>query len=216
MLNDNYWGVNKPPVSTKNTTPDPNFDPIQKRREAKERHSLQECKEFINDGRTAQDLLKRNPAKYYEYRESCVAHGLLAPKPEPPRPAEQQHYDERQLRLLAKYDHATLKAKLTQDQNRTETLGYIKAHDPVQYAEIMEACILRGLIDPSRLDGLRPTAKPANEQNQATSFELSSELRQRFRLPEGTRVTMSEFESMVRVANEAKAASADGADKSQS
>jgi hypothetical protein len=154
-----------------------------------------------------QALLQRNPAKYYEYRESCVAHGLLAPKAEKLVTPERQTVSQRELELRQKYTYQGLKEKFTTVKTRKEdTLAYIEQNQPELYAEILEAGVLFGLIPAERLRSITP--KPPKPE-QETLMRLSDELADAANLPRGKEMSDDEINSVILFVAEKKQAARD-------
>ena len=195
------WGRRADTVPTLAPTPDPSFDPLQKRKEARKQHPLGECKEFLRDGRAAQELLRRNPEKYAEYRESCVAHGLLAPKVTLSKQPERRYTDE-ELALRSDYDPARLKHWFQEGNGIKDNPGTLAKENPVEYQRRVKAAVIFGILGP---EANRQAQQPA-KRNEDLAFVLNDDLCAKFKLPAGTKVTMTEFESMVRLNTEKQAA----------
>ncbi len=154
----------------------------------------------LRDG-DAQELFGAIPRLRAEYRESCVAHGLLAPKATLSKQPERRYSDE-ELALRSDYDPAQLKHWFQEGNGIKDNPGTLAKENPVEYQRRVRAAVVFGILGP---EALRQAQQP-KLRNEDTTFVLNDDLCAKFKLPAGTKVTMTEFESIVRLNTEKQAA----------
>lgn len=201
-----YWGGKNKPTVTKSAS-----ELLQEKREALAATSAEDRKEFLDNARWRQELLKTDPARYHVLRAGCVAEGRLGPLPQAPQKTAEKHYDETELLALAKWSGEQIDNKLKAQQARREdTLMWMQEHQPQEYAKFVLAAVLRGKMPAERLESLRQSqvesARKPDTTEAPSVFELSEDLCKTFGLPVGYRATLPEYEAMTAVHNQVQQA----------
>jgi hypothetical protein len=171
------------------------------------KYSKTQCERvFKHDGRLAMQIKQENPAEYAELRKSAEMHGIVGPEPQNQWAVQQRKADLKMHPEFTSEEIAARAAFSEQDCRRLlgkgaeggpNELVKMRAGAPNKYQVFRAAAKSYGLVGDSVVIDrtFKGTAEPADDGK----FVLSHELAAKVNLPSGSRVSQTQFESVLKL-----------------